>query len=232
MKTFKLTVWILALIMFVSVLSGCGAKDNGDESGQGTNDVTNNSSQLFESTDTIVNDDGKKFLPNTEVTGVVKEGSESLDSNKFVIGGKTYALPIKISYLLDDGWSFLKGFSFENDFVPGETNLVSFYLVNENGIEIQLEKIINDSSDNQKIEECYLSAFVIDNYHMTADFEFVMPGGITQLSTAADIISVLGDPNKATQFSGYSYNLAEQLTYSKHNVSNIGYSFVLREDEF
>ena len=232
---------ILALVMTISMLfllAACGEKESGTNTDAGNiNQTQSSETKGSESTgedsasDKIVNDDGEAFTADVSKIGKIKEGAEPLESTKFELAEKTYSFPIKMSELFDNGWNLSKGYVYETEFDANtKTGLVSYYLVHESGMSIHLDQMMNDSAEKKDIKECTLTGFSIQTYDIVTESDFVLPGGIVPLSTAANVIEVFGNPNTSTTFTGYSYNLEEQLTYAKHASSNIGYSFTFNED--
>lgn len=59
--------------------------------------------------------------------------------------------------------------------------------------------------------------------------DFVLPGGIIADSTAADVLSVFGNPNEAEGFES-GYNLDDQLSYENNDKSGLSYHFTFNED--
>ncbi len=228
MKKFRILALVLALIMTLTALAGCGDKKESvdvDSDITQNEEVDNNSSVVLVEGE-IVNADGKVFGASIETKGNIKDGV-SVNSDEVTICGKTYSFPVKISDLLSDGWYLPKNVEFDNEFEAKKiTNLVSFYLYYEDGSEIALSQLYNDTDKVQKIEDCILTGFDIYTYK---DVNFVFPGGITDKSTAADVLTVYGDPNKTTAFES-GYNLEKQLTYVGHKDTGFRLSYTFNED--
>ena len=233
---------ILAMLLAITMLFllvACGEKEN-NENADGN--ATTNQTQSAENKDTettdgessagkIVNDDGEEFTADVSAPGKLKEGAESLNSNKFELAGTTYTFPIKMSELFDNGWDLSKGYEYQTEFDANtKTNLVSYYLIHESGMRIHLDQMTNDSAEKKDIKECLLTGFSIQTYDLKTESDYTLPGGIVPMSNAANVIEAFGNPNTTTEFTGYSYNLEEQLTYAKHASSNISYSFSFNED--
>lgn len=230
---------LLLAITMLFLLVACGEKENDTQVDSNSTTNQTQSSDDKETTGTegdantnkIVNDDGDEFIADVSASGKVKEGAESLSSNKFELAGTTYTFPIKMSELFANGWDLSKGYEYKTEFDANtKTDLISYYLVHESGMKIHLDQMTNDSSEKKDIKECTLTGFSVQTYDLVAETDYALPGGIVPLSTAANVIEVLGNPNTTTEFTGYSYNLEKQLTYSKHTSSNISYSFTFNED--
>lgn len=230
----KCLIFIFIFIMMVATLAACDKKGStaNTDNKESTNQTEQSSKENKEAAvGKITNEDGEEFTVDTTATGEIKNDAEPISSNKISLGDKTYAFPMKMSELMADGWSLSEGYEYENEFEPNTTtNLISYNLKSSDGTEIMLDQVRNDSTTVKGIEDCVLTGFHIDEYYFSENFDFVLPGGITKDSTAADVLSVFGDPNKTSDFKGYSYNLDDQLTYDQHSVSNICYSFTFYED--
>lgn len=228
MKCFRLLSLIIASIMMLTVFVGCDSKEK-----------TTTTEDVDKHIDHVTNDGSTEIITSDEVDftvdisnlGEIKDGAAPLNSNIFVLAGKTYTFPIKMSDLFNDGWSLSKGFKYQTEFkANSKTNLVSYSLDHKSGMSIELSQIKNDSSETKNIKDCTLTAFDIYLYDVQTDSDFVIPGGIIPTSTAANVLKIFGEPNTTTEFTGYSYNLEQQLTYAKQNNSNISYSFSFNDD--
>lgn len=234
----KILIYFLSTILLL-LMTACG-KENSTTNFENSTNTTQ--SQIFENTDAantesepiankIVNDDGEEFTADVSNPGKLREGADPLSSTKFELAGTSYTFPIKMSALFDNGWELSKGYEYQTEFDANtKTNLVSYYLVHESGMEIHLDQMTNDSAEKKDIKECTLTGFSIHTYNLVAESDYALPGGIVPMSTAKNVIDVFGNPNTTTEFAGYSYNLEEQLTYAKHVSSNIRYSFSFNED--
>lgn len=177
----------------------------------------------------IVNKDGQAFIPDLSISGITEKAP--LNSKEVKLSGKTYTMPIKISDLIADGWELSAG-SFKNEFKPKtKTSLVSFAMKNSEGAFVDLIEAYNDTDSVQKLEDCLLTGFSISNLDSdSSKADFVFPGGIVKGSTAADVVSVYGDPNNSEFFTEYSYNLDKQLSYNVHKESKMSFSYVCNDD--
>lgn len=207
MKRIKGLTLVLALVILVALFVGCG------------------------STGKIVNESGEEFTVDVSVMGDVKKGAPSISSNEIELAGTTYTFPIKMSELFNNGWELKKGYEYDREFdANSRTSLISYYLVHESGMEIELRQILNDSSENKDIKDCKLIEVNLLTYDLATRSDYVLPGGIVPTSTAANVLNVYGDPNTTTTFSQYSYSIGTQLIYGKHPSSGITYFFHFKED--
>ena len=216
---------IVISILFIINLCACGtpgAKDNTNQ---------NNDSLTSTTANRIINDEGDEFTVDLSRTGNIDKSADTISGNKINIDGVNYNFPFRISELFDNGWELNKGYDYKTEFEGNtRTDLISYYLKNKNGDEIELDQLLNDSYETKSIEECLLTGFQVNIYDPEEDTKIITPGGITQYSTAADVLSVFGDPNKSRDFGKDSYNLASQLTYYDQKDSSISYTFCFHDD--
>ncbi|MBQ4528164.1 MAG: hypothetical protein II998_08840 [Clostridia bacterium] len=187
----------------------------------------------------IVNDDGVRFTPSLSSTGTTED--MPLDSDKIIICGDTYTLPIKLSDLTDNGWELVSD-NFENDFA-GETRtlLTGFKMKNDSYGEISLLEVYNDASYNRPIEHCLITGISLHYYtENTLDdpdyydsfsnkATFVFPGGITYKSTASDVLGIYGNPYNEKYFYGGD-NTEDRIVYTHHRESSLSFSYSFRPD--
>ena len=137
---------------------------------------------------------------DTTTKGVVKE-NVPINEKKVTIGNKEYEFPVTLSELIDDGWYFDENMQDRMQLVGGTVaadtveNLSDMNLYhNDYGVRLMLLTISNDTDKEQLLRDCKLEKFGI-NISMMDDpskMEFVLPGGITFQSTAADVVNVYG----------------------------------------
>lgn len=258
MKKFRILSIIFALLMVLTIFVGCGNTENKNDptenntNGQSVTDADNGDTKETTTSETqsdteadtsekenenthnsssvtkIVNDEGEEFIVDLSNVGKIKENAESISSTKIELAGKAYSFPIKMSELLDNGWN-LSDAQTEIE-ANSEINLVSFYLTHESGMKIVLVEMVNDSAAKKNIKECTLTHFWIDPSYLESENDFVLPGGIVLMSTAANVLDVFGDPNTSTVFTDYSYSGDDYLSYNNHSDSNICYGFSFNED--
>lgn len=230
MKNLKFISFAIALLMILSIFAGCGNTKNNGENTPKSN--TNAGENNIVDSNEIINDDGEKFTVNVTATGEIKKGAVDISGNQFELEEHTYSFPIKMSELFDNGWNLSNGYDYQTEFEGNSTtNLVSYYLIHKNGTKITLDQLHNEATETKDIKDCTLTGFQIDSYGVENGSSFVAPGGITLNSNAKDVLSVFGNPNKAKDFKGDSYNLDDQLTYLNHSISNISYSFTFDDED-
>lgn len=230
----KLTVILISLMLIGTVFASCGGNENTDVN-EDTNEPVASTEETKASaeenavSDKIINDEGEEFIVDTTVKGTIKEGASSIDNSNVVLCGKEYNFPIKISELIADGWYFPENQVIENDVDPesyARTN--GIYLFDGNGSEITIGEVYNELTEAAAIEECYISDLSL-NIAWEDITDFVLPGGIVAGSTAADVLSVFGNPNNADGFE-WGYNLDDQLSYENNKTSGLTFHFTFNDD--
>ena len=133
---------------------------------------------------------------DTEATGVVQE-SATAEKKAVTIGEKEYEFPVLVSDLIDDGWYFDDSVQTRLDTVEANTIAalpdISLYH-NEYQFRIVLIEVNNDSDAEKPVRDCKLIKVGVNGSAAVdaSKIKFVLPGGITWQSTAADVVSVYG----------------------------------------
>lgn len=228
----KLFVCLLALTLTLMMLASCGDKEttneNTDETTVAANEtVTEKNNE--ETAEKLINDDGEEFIVDTTTKGSIKEGAASINEAKITLCGKEYAFPVKISDLIADGWYFSENQDVSEK-VPAESVAMTngIYLFSADGSEITIGEICNELTEEAGIEDCLITRVSLD-VEWEDITDFVLPGGIIADSTAADVLSVFGNPNEAEGFES-GYNLDDQLSYENNEESGLTYHFTFNED--
>ena len=227
----------LAVLLATTVVAGfsaCGdsKKSTPSETEKPSEETTAVETTAGETTEIIkelVNKDGKKFTADLTTEGVTAK--MDLGSKSVKLCGKTYTMPLKLKDLTADGWE-LTSINFKNEFKPQVvTNLASFSMKNADGVFLELNEAYNDTKTTQKLEDCLITSISFSNLsNDSSKSSFIFPGGITEDSTAGDIVKVYGNPNDSKIFEGYSYNLETQLTYTKHKDSGLTLTYTFDDD--
>ena len=213
---------------------GCGNKDTADNNSQGS-DVQNSQDKDAGQSNEKISDpeDGTVLEIDLSKKGDIKDDAPDINSNKIIFENKDIELPFSASVLFDNGWHFSSNTDAAEKLMKpnSTTDLISFYLYNENGDEIMLRQAINNSDSEKRVQECDISAFYVDTTQITESFgDVILPGGICLTSTAADVISVFGKPENNKYFENvYVYD--DGITYENHKESGYTYSFHFYNEE-
>ena len=245
----KIISIILMLIMVISVLTACEKKEETNDANEylggseNTSEQADNEVQNTEQTDnevqstekndveTYTNENGSAFTVNTDVSGEIISGNP-IDSNKIDLNGVEFNLPCPVTDLLDNGFSF-RGNTVNNKTYDAKAT-ASFIgcdlKYNEMNTCYYLLSIYNGADSVKKIEECELQSITI-NCNEKSDSrlcDFVLPGGITENSTAADVLNVYGNPYDSTYFK--SGSMSNRGLYYYNNDSSVSYEFIFHDD--
>lgn len=175
--------------------------------------------------------DGTILSVDTTWNGVIEENAEPVSSSKVIINGTTYEFPFAAGQLLENGWSLAPNVSFENDFAANtQTHLIGASLFYEERDYLSIGAVYNNSTAPQPLEACQVTRLTIHiGYRLKLEktFSFVLPGGITWDSSAADVIAVFGPVENNTNFE-YVRVSDDQLSYL--NRSGMQYYFSFSDD--
>ena len=121
------------------------------------------------------------------VISLVACGVENINSNKIIIGGKTYTAPFKCSELLDNGWKTQKDTSAQS---PNTS--VEYVLEDRNGNEIKVAAD-NKSTESMELKDCWVIEMKFDRAKIKEDNLLYLPGGLSMNSTYEDVIATYGE---------------------------------------
>ncbi len=246
MKTKRRLALLLAVAMLLCVLSGCGGKETAGKDSPGENKVQNSvdKNHQQEQADNqdkpqkpekgeLVNEDGIKFTVNLENKGGVVPGVP-VSSNEIVLAGKSYSFPIDLSKAFDNGWHLqdsakeIWDWEFKEE---SEYDLSGVSLFYDDFSDFDVVRAYNPTQEVKDIYGCQMleMRMLHFNNYVYSDFDFVLPGGITQNSTAADVLAAFGNPNTTTDFeSGKSFD--DSLRYINHKQTGMSFSFDFKPD--
>jgi len=133
-----------------------------------------------------------------------EEANYEIDKTIILSNNATVTLPISYEEIKNAGWSLSE--SREDEKINGvkpEEGMVKYavstgtYLSNDKEERISVS-ISNTSTETKQTKECDIYELEFDKFQGTAPF--TLTNGITEKSTYADVVSVMGSPNKI----GYS----------------------------
>ena len=190
----------------------------------------------------VINKDGVLCDIDISTKGEILADAEPLSSKVIVLDGIKYYMALNISELISYGWELEAPKAYENQiflnhvvlsesgYYEGDKYLRANMLVNDNGVEIDMKAVYN-SYGTYFLTSCTVTqmtiSFTDDAYKAPSDF--ILPGGITANSTAADVIKVYGNPNKSKKFL-HSESTEDSFKYSSQDESSITYEFKFNED--
>ena len=237
---------LIALCMTVLAFSACGADvpagtgaQNVGPTAPAQNIIGTEPAQESTSENPVQNTqiadpyDGTVLKVDTSRKGVVAQGAEAVNSNKVVINGVVYGFPFSAGQLFDNGWSLAPNANADQEFAAGtSTQMVGSRLFYEERDYLSIRAIRNDSDAPKTLKDCLVTACQIEigyRLNMEKTFSFVLPGGITWDSTAADVLAAYGPTQGNSNFD--TVRVSENgLQYLNRKTPGMQYSFSFNED--
>ena len=193
MKTKRLLSVLLVALMIV--LSACGKSDNSNTSSTSSTQADVSESDIVSQQDALTAPVGLSCDITNE--GTVSDQAPALGAYAFISDGETYTLPLPVSTLTEKGLYHT---------VPEEDNsfkaqlqyklLTGFSLYrktdNEESVVFRIYSLSNPSAEPQPVENCKLTGVEFRPSYT----DWVLPGGITKQSTAANVLRIYGVPGK------------------------------------
>ena len=164
-------------------------------------------------------------------------GAGGVNSNKIILAGKEYKLPIKGSDLLNNGWSVPTEYShFDNQF-KAETKSITtgFQLTDANANRVGITCVYNESNEVKGLEDCWIFGIEVERESIGDESILSIPGGVSLKSTYEDVIAAYGEPGENNkQFENSSTNNGSDykiLNYTKQSNSNLSYNFSFPKED-
>ncbi len=226
-KVRKLIV-LLALCLCMGLLAGCEGFDLGTT--QPSTEPTE-ATEPTEETGGIVGENGTRLRVDYETPGTINPEAVPLDSTTIAISAMLYEMPITMSSLVNNGW-VLYDEAMGQQTVAGKTeaNVLGFNLYQENVAYLDITSVKNDADGTKPILDCKITRLVfnISGEH-AGKLDFVLPGGITGQSTAADVLAVYGDVLENDHFD--HVQVGKTMLYYAENVqTGLSFYFGFNED--
>lgn len=112
---------------------------------------------------------------------------DDITCGEFVLNGKVYSFPMKLSEFTNDGWDISKEFK-ESKLEAGSFS-DTFEIYNGNSKKYLTISLYNNTDDSADINDCLIYSLYIRNN----DFNVTYPGGLTKTSSADDITKAYGE---------------------------------------
>lgn len=224
-------LFALLAALCLTVLAGCGTENTPEDTSVsgGTETVTETTTETVPGYEGEV---GKPLTVDFETHGTVAQEAAALNSKTIVLNGVTLELPCLVSNLTDNGWSFYSETMSQKLVSAGtEASIMGFTMYLGDQGYLELGKVRNDAAQEAPVSACYVTKLTIHTLdHETEDgFDFVLPGGITGYSTAADVIEVFG-PAQDNEVFDYVQTGPFLLYYAEHAETALSYAFSFNED--
>ena len=146
---------------------------------------------------------GVVFGVDKDTKGIQSSSLTDHDSGKIMLDQSTYYFPLVFSQFTGDGWTYFDNQDKQIDDVYDATSgkgSVDIVFRN-NGISFIVKHIGFVADPGGFAGESIITDIILQGSGNNETFSWVLPGGITEKSTAADILSVFGDPNNTEYFS-------------------------------
>lgn len=217
----------LTFALFLGVLTGCGGEEDAPSTGE--TEQTGDTQQTTESG--LLGENGKRLKVDYETPGSVAAESAELNSATVVINGQTLQMPFAVSALVQNGWHFYSEDSGQQ-MISANTlaSVMGFTLYWNEEPYLDLSAVRNDSTVEKPVLECTVDTLIMDlDLENMSDLDFVLPGGITGASTAADVLSVYGDVTDNGSFDHVQVGNT-MLYYVDNEQTGLSFYFGFRED--
>lgn len=124
-----------------------------------------------------------------DIASDAKKMDEDITSGQFVLDGKVYSFPMKLSELLNDGWHISNNYDNVDDFEleAGEMSQEFEVFMDDSSSYLSVS-VINDTGDTSTVHDCLISSLSI----MTSRFDVTLPGGLTETAKPDDIEKAYG----------------------------------------
>lgn len=227
-KTNKIFALLLCMSIFLTLFAGCSNEDDFDasESSEATEETTE------ETVDGYEGEKGKPLTVDFTTHGTRDEGAAALNTKTFLFNGTTYEYPFSIASMLENGWRFYsEDVSLQTVSASTEASVMGFNFYHGDLLCAELSRIVNASEEVAPVKDCTVSCMTIYTTQEESDdaLSFVLPGGITDASTAADVIEVFGPALDNMTFESVQTG-ASLLYYSCHKETGLSYAFGFRDD--
>ncbi len=228
----KRVALLLTVVCFVGLLSGCANEDKTET--QTTISPTESQPETTEATEVtggIVGENDRRLEVDYETPGVVASDAAPVNSKTLVLNGVTVEMPVLVSTLVNNGWRFYSEEMGQQLVGPKtETNVMGFSLYLNDAACLDITSVSNDADTEKPILDCHISRLVfLFDTETGAGFDFVLPGGITAGSTAADVLAIYGDVLDNESFD-YVQVGKTMLYYEGHLETGLSFYFGFNED--
>lgn len=235
---------LMVLVLCGCILAGCGLEISAGGNQDNQSGKTGSGYEKLEDTvdlndftettlDTVIeavaDGEGDTLQVDLSAHGTVITGGTVVGSSKLILNGVVYEMPFVMSQLQVSGWS---GEISDQTVFAGMEDLTFAVWSLETGEEDELlvYKVRNEAGEAQPVSACSVTKLEVkDIQALSETCSFVLPGGITKSSTAADVAAVYGGAVDNGEFK--SVDVYEKcLEYRDQNNSRLTYEFWFHSD--
>lgn len=122
-----------------------------------------------------------------DILADAKKIGDDITCGEFVLNGKVYSFPMKLSEFTNDGWKVSKNFNKSN--LDADSFSDTFEIYKGNSKKYLTVSLYNNTDSSANIDDCLIYSLYIRNH----DFNVTYPGGLTETSSKEDIINAYGE---------------------------------------
>lgn len=173
------------------------------------------------------------FSVDLSKKGILMSSEESvINSSELILSNKKYYFPMLADLFDDEAWTINEKTAKDNIHQYLEQDgLQDISISNQDGLIMKVKNVYRSvPTISDEIEIVIINSISLEVSEQSKPNDWILPGGITAKSTAADILDVYGDPNTSTLFSKNSYSTEKELYYIEQVDSCISYRFLFNQD--
>lgn len=129
----------------------------------------------------------KSKRSSKDISADAKKIGDDITCGEFVLNGKVYSFPMKLSEFTKDGWNVSKNFNKSN--LDAGSFSDTFEIYKSNSKKYLTVSLYNNTESSADIDDCLIYSLYIRNH----DFNVTYPGGLTETSSTDDIINAYGE---------------------------------------
>ena len=199
MKKNKRVLLVLMIVIFCFIGTACFANGN-----------TQNTKSSY-----IANEE--------EIAAAVEILGDDLSVMKVSIDGVIYSFPMKVQFLLDEGWTFPEEILSEVDPYPAYTETMGVIMTRMDGEQKKEISIVlmNESAEKIPVGEAMVTTYSADRYQK---HKMILPGGITWASSIDDVKAAYGEPTTEGSTGSEDTFINTILTYNyDYGIVRLGF---------
>lgn len=220
---------LLVCVCVAGMLTACASEDTQDDTKQ-TQTVTEETEETVEGYE---GEKGKPLTVDFKTHGDITPDAGSIETMAITLAGVTYNLPCVVSKLLDNGWRFYSDeIADQSVAADTETSVMGFnlYYGESEIVTAEIGRLRNDASAKASVRDCVVTKIAITIPENAEEVvSFVLPGGINERSTAADVIEIFGAATDNEAFD-FVQTGASMLFYSEHKTTGASFAFHFSDD--
>lgn len=216
----KKSVVFFCVLLFLFCFASCEKKDVGEE--------VDSLSDIVETAETTT-DEMELFSVDQTAAGEISRAFFPLDNAKIRLEDQACYFPLVTYVLYENDWtSDTEDGYIMQALVEMDGNEV--ILTSPSGLSLTVKDVCKDADTAGYETEILITDIVLPGAGVAPEADWVLPGGITPRSTAADVLSVYGMPRENRLFGKKSHNTENELYYTEHEKTGLSYVFRFQPD--